>query len=223
MAEYPGAGEAGDYGLCRHHVPTEFCRRDVPTEIGGRRSTVSEERRRRGKHARAARAVPGAGGRLLPVLASRRAQMALGGAAGLGLALVSALLLGRSGDDPRTAAVKLMSRQPVAASPAIPAPRRALGIGDAAAMAYYQRMDKAAARHVREILWTGPMLRVYTDLPASDADSRAAIALCEIAVAYLQGHGRSPVVFVHARKNDGYPVLANKLDVRDSCRLNDVP
>ena len=180
---------------------------------------MSEARRRKGRRAWAVAGVPGAAALLVPVVSSRRAQVALGGATGLGLVLMAALIAAGSGRAPRAAAVNV----PAPAPPAVVPARTARDAGDQAAVAYYQDKDAANARHVNEIVWTGPMLRVYTDLPASGADSKTAIALCETATAYLQGRGSVPIVFVHANKSAGYPVLANKMDGRDDCRLNRVP
>jgi hypothetical protein len=184
---------------------------------------VSGPRRRKGGHTRAVAGVPGVAALLVPVVSSRRAQVALGGATGLGLVLMAALMAAGSGRAPRAATVNVLGQGPAPAPPAVVSARAPRNAGDQAAVAYYQDKDAANARHVSEIVWTGPMLRVYTDLPASDADSKTAIALCETAAAYLQGRGSVPVVFVHANKSAGYPVLANKMDGRDDCRLNSVP
>jgi hypothetical protein len=152
------------------------------------------------------------------------------GAAGLGLTLATALLAfaalvsGGSGGGPRAATVDVLGGR------AAPAPGRApvrpahpAKGGDQAALAFYAAHDPMRSGHVTEVVWTGPMLRVYTDLPAADADSKTAIALCETAAAYLTQHDRIPVVFVHADKAAGYPVLANKMGARDDCRLDRVP
>jgi hypothetical protein len=175
-------------------------------------------RRRKGRHAR----VGGVPGSLAAVAASRRAWIALGGAAGLGLVATAAYLVPgdrRPSKVVVTAVPALRRPEPPALTPAKPAK----GSGDEAALAYYQVKDQADAAHVSKILWTGPMLRVYTDLPGSDGDSKTAIALCETAAAYLEGRGQTPVVFVHAGRVAGYPVLANKMDAQDDCRLNRVP
>jgi hypothetical protein len=95
--------------------------------------------------------------------------------------------------------------------------------GDQAVLTYFESRDPLRAAHVTEAVWTGPMLRVYTDLPAGDADSKTAVALCETAAAYLTARDRIPKVFVHADRDAGYPVLANKMDARDDCRLARVP
>ncbi|GAB3967570.1 hypothetical protein GCM10029978_035150 [Actinoallomurus acanthiterrae] len=94
---------------------------------------------------------------------------------------------------------------------------------DEAALAYYRAKGGAVAAHVRQVIWTAPILRVYTDLPGSDANAPVALDLCRIAAAYLESRDRAPVVFIHAGQSDGYPVLANKMDSGDDCRLSSVP
>lgn len=126
---------------------------------------------------------------------------------------------------PKATAANVLAGRPVPAPAAAQQPRssRSARRGDQTALAYYARRDPAHAAHVIEVIWTGPMLRVYTDLPASQADSKTAIALCETAAAYAQDHDRLPSVFVHAGKEAGYPVLANKMNTHDDCRLGRVP
>jgi hypothetical protein len=158
---------------------------------------------------------------VVPFVASRRGQVVVGGVAGLGLALTVAIVVSGSGADPRAVAVNVPAGRVLPST--VSRSRAGRGVGDQSAMAYYQAKDPINARHVRNILWTGPMLRVYTDLPATDANSRTAIALCQTATAYLAGDGREPMVFVHADRNAGYPVLANKMSAGDDCRLNTVP
>lgn len=162
---------------------------------------------------------------------SRRSHLALAGGAGLAVAMAAALIAfaalvpSGSGGPQRAAAVNVLGGQ--AAAPAKPAapqrPANAVRGGDQAALAYFQNRDPLRAAHVTEAVWTGPMLRVYTDLPAGDADSKTAVALCETAAAYLAARDRIPKVFVHADRDAGYPVLANKMDARDDCRLARVP
>jgi hypothetical protein len=158
-----------------------------------------------------------------------RPSLALVGAAGLGLTLATALLAfaafvpDGSGAAPRAATVDVLGGRAAPAHAAPVQPARPAKPGDQAALAYYAAHDPMRSAHVTEVVWTGPMLRVYTDLPAADADSKTAIALCETAAAYLTQHDRIPVVFVHADKAAGYPVLANKMDARDDCRLGRVP
>jgi hypothetical protein len=188
---------------------------------------VSGARRVNGRHARAVTGVPG---RARAAVAVRRTQLVVGGAAGLGLALTGSLvafvahLPGRTAAAPRAAAANALAGAPAPAPAAVPRhPTRGGRAGDQAALAFYQGRDPAHAAHVTEAVWTGPMLRVYTNLPASEADSKTAIALCETAAAYAEGRDRIPVVFVHADRNAGYQVLANKMDAHDDCRLGRVP
>jgi hypothetical protein len=162
---------------------------------------------------------------------SRRTKVTVAGAAGLGVALTASLAAfvtlvpARSGDAPKAVAVNVLGGRPATSPEAVasqrhPHPARH---GDLAALAFYAARDPARARHVTEVVWTGPMLRVYTNLPASDADSKTATALCQAAAAYAQAHDRIPAVFVHADRAAGYPVLANKMGPRDDCRLDRVP
>ncbi len=168
----------------------------------------------KGRHARV----------LAGAAAVARTRLGVIGAAGLGLGLaaallgVAAMLPDRSGEAPKVAAVNVLTSRPAPTAPVRPARD-----GDQGALAFYQNHDPVRAEHVTEAIWTGPMLRVYTNLPAAEADSRTAIALCETAAAYVSGQGRIPVVFVHADRAAGYQVLANKLDERDDCRLDRVP
>jgi hypothetical protein len=171
----------------------------------------------------------GRAGALWPM--PRRMTLVFVGAAGLSGTLVAtfaALVPGGSGDVPRAPAVNVLTRRAVtapAAPAALPAGRsaRSEDRGDQAALAYYESHDPAHAARVTEVVWTGPMLRVYTDLPASDADSRTAVALCRTAVAYAEARDRIPEVFVHANRTAGFPVLANKMGDHDDCRLDRVP
>lgn len=222
-SEVAAARRGGRTGEGPRHGPRASWRR------GGGRS--GDPGRRRGRHVRPALPSCGAGLRLRVAAAGGRGRVALGaGAAGLGLALL-ALIAGRGADRvPGDGAVDVMSRRPVAvpsaapaASPGGPARGPRASAGDQAVLAYVRVRDRRAARHVRKVMWTGPMLRVYTDLPGSAVNSRTAVRLCAVAAGYLDVTGRSPVVFVHARRADGYPVLANKMDEDDDCRLNRVP
>lgn len=176
--------------------------------------------RARGRHARV---LAGAAA----IAAARRTRLAVAGAAGLGLVLSAALLAfaeygpGGSGGASRAVAVDALGGRP-APAPMARAVRPARP-GDQAALAFLTLREPARARHVTAVMWTGPMLRVYTDLPASDADSKTAIALCEGAAEYLTRQNRIPTVFVHAGRQAGYPVLANRMDAGDDCRLGRVP
>lgn len=171
----------------------------------------------------------GPAGTLWP--ASRRMRLVLVGAAGLSgalaavLAAFAAAVPGGSGDAPKAVAVNVLARRPAPAPAVVPTvrPARSAYRGDQAALAYYESHDPVRAAHVTEVVWTGSMLRVYTDLPASDADSRTAVALCRTAAAYAESRERIPEVFVHANRTAGFPVLANKMNAGDDCRLDRVP
>ncbi|GAA4611596.1 hypothetical protein GCM10023195_49200 [Actinoallomurus liliacearum] len=161
--------------------------------------------------------------RLLPASAVRPVCLLLGGATGLVLVAV-ALIPAAPHRRPGRPVVEVERPTPVATPSTTPtAPGWHDDARDAAAVTYYRSAVPEVAGHVREVIWTAPILRVYTDLPGSDANSPAALALCQTGAAYLQVRGRAPVVFVHARERDGYPVLANKMDPNDSCRLGRVP
>ncbi|MFL6055223.1 MAG: hypothetical protein ACJ72W_20300 [Actinoallomurus sp.] len=165
--------------------------------------------------------------RLLPGSAARRVCVLLGGAAGLVLVLAVVLTSALSHRRPGRPVGDVMPR--ARATPAVvpsttpTVPTSPDDARDAAALAYYRSTAPAVAAHVREVMWTSPILRVYTDLPGTEANSRTAVALCQAGAAYLEGRGRAPVVFVHARERDGYPVLANKMNSKDGCRLGRVP
>jgi hypothetical protein len=139
--------------------------------------------------------------------------------------VVAFLTLVPADNAPKAAAVNVLAARPAPAPAALVPSRssRAARRGDPAALTFYEQRDPAHATHVIEVIWTGPMLRVYTDLPASDANSKTAIALCETAEAYASDRGRLPAVFVHADRQAGYPVLANKMGTHDDCKLGRVP
>lgn len=155
--------------------------------------------------------------------------VSLAGALALSLAGSSAVSVApapvRPDTAPKAVAVNILAGRgvPVPAAVAPHRPARAARRGDLAALAFYRAHDPVRAAHVDEVVWTGPMLRVYTDLRAADADSRTAIALCETAAAYAEAQGHIPSVFVHAGRKAGFPVLANKMDAHDDCRLGRVP
>ncbi|MFD0665106.1 hypothetical protein [Thermocatellispora tengchongensis] len=94
---------------------------------------------------------------------------------------------------------------------------------DLEALAYFAESGGKSFARVTDIRTVGGYLRVYTDLPASAADSRQAIELCERGLRYLtEERGTAdPVVFVQARSGqNGNPVLANVLGAGDDdCRL----
>ena len=74
-----------------------------------------------------------------------------------------------------------------------------------------------------DIRTVGKYLRIYTDMPASKRNSKAAIDLCKRGMEYLvqEVGDRNPVVFVQAQFGEnGNPVLANILGGSDrSCRF----
>ena len=186
----------------------------------------------KGRHARAVARMPSAVSAVRAALSPRRTQVAVAGGAGLFVALTGTVVAfvtlvpadaRRPDAAPKAAAVSVLGGRSAQAPVARSRPERPARPGDQAALAYYEQKDPVRAAHVIEVIWTGPMLRVYTDLPASDANSRTAIALCEIAAAYAEGHDHLPAVFVHADRAAGYPVLANKMNDRDDCRLGRVP
>ncbi|WP_433500517.1 hypothetical protein ACQP1K_09610 [Sphaerimonospora sp. CA-214678] len=94
---------------------------------------------------------------------------------------------------------------------------------DEKATAYFRdRWKDGTAKRVRDIRTTGRYLRIYTNLPESAGDSKAAITLCERGLEYLAEQGeRDPVVFVQAKHGEnGNPVLANILGPDDDdCRV----
>ncbi|RCG30523.1 hypothetical protein DQ384_14530 [Sphaerisporangium album] len=97
---------------------------------------------------------------------------------------------------------------------------------DGKAISYFKQRwakDKALKR-VTDIRTTGKYLRIYTDLPQSAHNSKAAIDLCKRGMEYLlqEVGDQSPVVFVQAKYGqNGNPVLANILGPDDtSCRLS---
>ncbi|GII62617.1 hypothetical protein Skr01_27020 [Sphaerisporangium krabiense] len=97
---------------------------------------------------------------------------------------------------------------------------------DAKAVTYFKERwsgDKAVKR-ITDIRSGGKYLRIYTNLPESAHNSKAALDLCKRGMEYLlQEMGdQSPVVFVQARYGqNGNPVLANILGPGDtSCRLS---
>jgi hypothetical protein len=187
---------------------------------------VTRSGRRKGRHARPRGRVPGTIARLAPGPAARPVYAALGGAVALAGVLVVVLTPDSPHRRPGRPAVEVARPGTATPAPVISAPTVPLSRDDArdeAALAYYRLTGRAVAAHVREAIWTAPILRVYTDLPASAANSPAATALCRTGAAYLDSRGRAPVVFVHARERDGYPVLANKTDSADDCRLSSVP
>jgi hypothetical protein len=94
---------------------------------------------------------------------------------------------------------------------------------DTTATAYFvSRWKDHAATRVKDIRTTGRYLRIYTNLPEGDRNSKDAITLCKRGLEYLSERGvANPVVFVQAKfGGNGNPVLANVLGPDDSdCRV----
>ncbi|GII83493.1 hypothetical protein Ssi03_14830 [Sphaerisporangium siamense] len=97
---------------------------------------------------------------------------------------------------------------------------------DAKAVSYFKERwagDKAVKR-ITDIRSGGKYLRIYTNLPETAHNSKAALDLCKRGMEYLlqEVGDQSPVVFVQARYGqNGNPVLANIAGSRDtSCRLS---
>ncbi|WP_405146499.1 hypothetical protein OG589_04770 [Sphaerisporangium sp. NBC_01403] len=96
---------------------------------------------------------------------------------------------------------------------------------DAEAVSYFKKrwVDDKAVKRITDIRTVGKYLRIYTDLPESAHNSKAAIDLCKRGLEYLvqEVGDQHPVVFVQAEYGqNGNPVLANILGPGDnSCRL----
>jgi hypothetical protein len=78
------------------------------------------------------------------------------------------------------------------------------------------------ARHVKKVVQSGSFLRVYTDLPEGDENSKSAISLCEWTTQYLADlrGDKDPIVFIHAKASgNGSVVLANKQSAKDNCTV----
>ncbi|MFC6086040.1 hypothetical protein ACFP1K_33075 [Sphaerisporangium aureirubrum] len=96
---------------------------------------------------------------------------------------------------------------------------------DSNAVSYFKNRwnaDKSVKR-ITDIRTVGKYLRIYTDLPPSKRNSKAAIDLCKRGMEYLvqEVGDEHPVVFVQAEfGQNGNPVLANILGSGDdSCRF----
>ncbi|WP_222721077.1 hypothetical protein, partial [Actinomadura sp. HBU206391] len=84
--------------------------------------------------------------------------------------------------------------------------------------------DEKITGHIKELVQSGDFLRVYTDLPEGDENSKSAISLCEWTTEYLKDlrGEKAPVVFVHAKASDnGNVVLANKQGEKDDCEVGE--
>ncbi|MBX6385156.1 MAG: hypothetical protein IRZ07_19665 [Microbispora sp.] len=94
---------------------------------------------------------------------------------------------------------------------------------DTKAEAYFRsRWNDKTAKRIKDIRTTGGYLRIYTNLPESAGNSKAAITLCKRGLEYLAERGEpNPVVFVQSRFGEnGNPVLANILGPDDDdCRV----
>lgn len=92
------------------------------------------------------------------------------------------------------------------------------------AVSFFNAKDTGdtVAKHVKDVVQSGSFLRVYTDLPEGDENSRSAISLCEWTAEFLEHlhDERDPIVFVHAKRSgNGNVVLANKQSAKDDCEV----
>lgn len=194
----------------------------------------SEPQHARGRHARPPSKAAVAGERVLEaVLAEHNRRKVVIAGAGTGSALIAALAAlllvpgggtGTAGNasahgSARTAApVAAASPEAASAAPLADADE------DPQAVGYLRQKDPEdkVVKHVQDVRNSGSYLRIYTDLPEDDENSKSAISLCEWAIDYLKtARGESdPRVFVHAKKSDnGNVVLANKDSAKDNCRV----
>jgi hypothetical protein len=155
--------------------------------------------------------------RKIVVVGTGTASVLLGAIAVIGLSSV------RPAKVP-TAAVAGMAAPPRPAA-ADAAPSGAVDVDVAPqAVTFFKEKDPgdAVAKHVKQVVQSGSFLRVYTDLPEDDENSRPAISLCEWTAEFLEElrGERDPVVFVHARRSgNGNVVLANKQSAKDDCQV----
>ncbi|RBQ19613.1 hypothetical protein DP939_12765 [Spongiactinospora rosea] len=94
---------------------------------------------------------------------------------------------------------------------------------DTRAVEFLRSKKDAPAKRITDVRSVGGYLRIYTDLPQSADNSRAALELCQRGLRYLieeQGVA-DPIVFVQAEFGEnGNPVLANILGPDDAnCRV----
>jgi hypothetical protein len=160
----------------------------------------------------------------------------------LGVAAVAGLSMAGSADTPTAAAAGAAASARPHARPATPATPGAGGGAPAAtplgtasdansdmapqAMSFLREKDpdKKITGHIKEVVQSGDFLRVYTDLPESDENSKQAISLCEWTTEYLKDlrGEKAPVVFVHAKTtSNGNVVLANKQGEKDDCEVGE--
>jgi hypothetical protein len=145
------------------------------------------------------------------------------GAVLLGVVAVAGLSMARPAKEPRAAIVGLTG-------PVHPAgdltPSRPAEVADMApqAVSFFKAKDPddAVAKHVKHVVQSGSFLRVYTDLPEGDENSKPAISLCEWTAEFLERlrGERDPIVFIHAKRSgNGNVVLANKQSAKDDCEV----
>ena len=148
-----------------------------------------------------------------------------------GVVTVIAVAFAMGGGDERTAG-RSAAVKPSSSRAKSPPPRVAASVRGGAldnsddepdAVAFYREKDPRdkVTKHVKEVRWSGPYLRVYTDLAEKDAGSKVALDLCKWTSEYLADRrgDQNPVVFVHAKKSDnGNVVLVSKLSAEDACR-----
>ncbi|MGH3389901.1 MAG: hypothetical protein ACRDOO_13610 [Actinomadura sp.] len=137
----------------------------------------------------------------------------------LGVVAVAGLALARPEQAPTAAVVGLTGP----ARPAAVVTPAAVDVAPQAVTFFKAKdPDDAVTRHVRNVVQSGSFLRVYTDLPEADENSRPAISLCEWTAEFLESlrGDRDPIVFVHAKRSgNGHVVLANKQSAKDDCEV----
>lgn len=194
---------------------------------------TSEPQHARGRHAKPPSKAAIAGERVLAAMLAERNRRKLVAAAGGTVSAVvavtaAALILPGAAGPGKATSAEASARTAAPAAVASPA---ADGTGvpvdadeDAQAVGYLKAQDpkEKVVKHVREVRKSGAYLRIYTDLPEEDENSRSAISLCEWATDYLKSTrgDDEPIVFVHAKKSgNGHVVLANKDSAKDNCRV----
>lgn len=193
----------------------------------------SEPQHARGRHAKPPSKAAVAGERVLEaVLAehNRRKVVIAGGGTGSALIVALAALLlvpggtGTAGTASAHGSVRTAAPVAAASPEAASAVPLADSDEDPQAVGYLKQKDPEdkVVKHVKDVRNSGSYLRIYTDLPEEDENSKSAISLCEWAIDYLKtARGESdPIVFVHAKKTDnGNVVLANKDSAKDNCKV----
>lgn len=195
----------------------------------------SEPQNARGRHAKPPSKAAVIGERALDAVLSERHRRKLwlaggGTVSALALAVVTAIGLPGGGGPARTApaeaAAATRSAAPVNASPAADRVTAADSDEDLQAIDYLKRQDpgEKVVKHVEEVRQSGDFLRVYTDLPEEDENSKTAVSLCEWSSDYLKStrSDKDPIVFIHAKESDnGHVVLANKDSAKDNCKVGE--